>query len=252
MLGASEAECSASIKELSLVHTLTELALEQRPGDEQRQGLARWLEIERRKFLMAAKVGAFVALDERMTLLTATRPGLRRAAITAVRELIDVSVTTFRARLQPAAVRRLAMIPSQLVEEVQRALGHVSEPLPLATIANVPVTIHAFSRDLLDTTTVSFGFTCVRIERAARDELSEGLERRTQLATQLVLRDYDDIRASIEEQMLDMLESWIETAKSAAEFARRAREGKNEYTARAQVARWIMALAKISAGITSP
>lgn len=236
MLGATEAECGASIRKLSLLRALAELAIDQRRihPDEERAKLERWLDLERRKFLMATRADALALVGRRTTATTA-------------REIVRGSVVEFRARLKPAAVHRLSNVPNQVVAELERALGHLDEPVPLASIANTQVTIRAFAADLDAVTPVGGLFARLRIERAAREELGDGLERGTQQATQLVLRDYDDIRATLDQHVLELTESWVETAKAAAEFARRAREGSGEYTARAQVARWFLALAKISA-----
>lgn len=249
MLDATDAECSASIRTISLLRALAELAFDQQHanGDDERANLARWLDVERRKFLMATKADAFAMLPDQIAAVMKTRPGLRRAAVTAVRTSVRASLAVFRARLQPEALRRLAQIPSQLVQQLERAIGHIGEPVPLSSIASLPVTSHAFAYDLDDVAPVSIGFARLRIERAAREELDDGLERGTRRAVELVMRDYDDIRSAVEEHVLETIDSWLETAKSAAAFARRAREGASEYSARAQISRWFIALAKISA-----
>lgn len=252
MLGASEAECNASIKEVTLLRALAELAIDQRRvhGDPDRDALERWLDIERRKFLMATKADTLAMLGERIVTANKTRPGLRRAANTAVDALLRESLAAFRQRVQPGAQVKLASIPRQIVDDLEHALGHATETVPLATIAKLPVKIHAFARDV-DHASAGLGlFTRMRIERFARDELAEGIDRGTRRTTHLVLRDYDDIRAGLEQHVLETIDAWIETARSAAAFARRARDTSGEYTARAQVARWFMALAKISAGLS--
>jgi hypothetical protein len=250
MLDSTDAECSASIRTISLLRALAELALDQQHanGDTERATLFRWLAIERRRFLMATKADALAMLPDQIAEEVKTRPGLRRAAVTAVRTSVRASLAAFRARLQPEAHRRLAQIPNQLVEHLGRTVGHIGEPVPLSTIASFPAISYAFAYGLDDVAPVSIGFARLRVERAARDELVDGLERGTQRAIDLVMRDYDDTRCAVEQHVLETMDSWLETAKSAAAFARRAREGASEYTARAQIARWFIALAKISAG----
>lgn len=238
MLGASEAECGASVKSISLLRALAELALEQRrlDPDSERAKLERWLEVERRKFLMATGADMLVGFAERIATTTRRRPGYRRAAAIAVREITRESLVAFRARLLPGVQRQLAAMPNHLVEDLLRSIGHVSEPVPLNAVARTPVLMRAFVTQV-DVAPRGIG----------REDLVDAVELGTKRATALVLHDYDDIRATLEAHFLELTDSWLETAKAAAAFAKRARESSDEYAARAKVARWFLALAKLSA-----
>jgi hypothetical protein len=259
-LGRSDDECNGSINAISIVRVLVEIAIDERAhrSDDDRDELEAWLCRERTKFLMATKADAVVALRGRLTRMTRGRHELRRAGAAAVHETVGELLGGFRSRLRSETEKRLAMIAKRLLSDVEHSLGDLGEALPLDTVAGLPLTIRAFTgpmqadprRSVLTSVADRMGVSNRhRIERAASDALVDGIERGTRRIVACVLRDYDDVRATLEHQLCEVIDGCLESANCAAQFSAHARVPDSDGVAgaRCRVDDWFMALATLSA-----
>lgn len=218
--------------------------------------LERWLARERQKFLMGTKVDAIAELRERFA--TATLRELRRAGPITALDIADELVRDFHAKI----VRRVRVSTTAVASQLIGGLHDLFHTLPnvipgeaFAGLELAPLPAHPLLRVPRDRSG-AFGQLADRLTGrrriAARVEmlLVDELERASAVWIREAAFDFTDAASAIERRFCALLDAAVETGRSAALFADRARRrglpGLAE--ARDRLARWSALLAELRGG----
>lgn len=252
-------ELDARLNALAIVRVLVENLLELRAHgqDAERTRFADWVAIERTKFVMRTKADALAALGARLADVEA-RHALRRTAATAVSEIVVELLAALWERLRVAAEDELAAAGRRLLAEVDTSLGDLGEHLPAdATAGFDAVPIRGFARHLECPPSSTVIASLVdrmglaskqRIERAARDEVSEALDAGSRRIARRALEHHDAGRSRMEARFCVGFEGACASVRRAAEVAGEAQAGGPDAMARARfrITQWAAALAELA------
>jgi hypothetical protein len=256
-LNSTTEEANGTINAFSILRVLAEALIHERESqpDRDRDNLDEWLKAERTRFLMATKVDAALALDDRIVRINRSGSELRHTTAIAVGEIVSEALLRFRERLRGETETKLALVRVRFLADVERTFGAVGETIPFDAVAGLPMMLRSFASELDANTSIRASIsdriklsTRQRIERAARDQVLDGLERGSRRLILRILHDYDDARTTLEHHFCCVLDSCLESAKYAAQFAADARAGNSDGVARARarIDRWYTTLSTIT------
>jgi len=246
-LGCSETESAARINTLTIVRVLVESVLESRfrERDPDRERLAAWLAIERKKFVMAHQADALLALQER---LFETHLQLRAVAAETVREIATEKLTAFWQRIYGEAARAARRGAERLMADLEASLGDLSAAIPADAMAGVDrMPIVELRRELPWTPSLTlFGQLVGRVRSkqsiiaSAQDELVRALDVGSRRVIDRVLTDADHAHSGFEQRFCELVDAALESARVAAAFANDARAAGTEgiSDARSRIATW--------------
>ena len=229
-LSWTEADENSRVHALTICRLLCETALERCAGAfaAGRVRLARELEIERTKFLMATTVDARIDLDGQV----AGTP--RRTAWAVAGTLGLTTVGRFRTGLQPVVAAAIEQVAHGTLRELYGAFGDLARSAPELTFTLLDLEVMTLRARALH----------VRKARDAHHVLVAVLEDGSRAATEDALDRYELARTELEQRTCELLDDAIAATRACGVFARTARNAGPMRLAevRQQLRSWAMRL----------
>lgn len=232
-------EQASQVHALTICRLLCESVLE-RCGDAfvaAKIRLARWLSVERTKFLMGTSADARAELASDLP----TRIGQRH-------------VERFRQRIRAEVSASITAASRGTLRELYAAFGDLARSAPDLMFALLDIEALALRRPDLPVGAVDLAVRRVQIDRDAHDVLIALLEDGSQQAVDAALATLDAARAELEHRSCELLEDALAATKACISFARTAHQAgpSRPDEVRRQLRSWAARLDRLIASLPRP